>query len=44
MRERALLVGGRVEIAGEASQGTTVWVHVPLRGELPSDILEGGDV
>ncbi|HEX8237563.1 MAG TPA: response regulator [Abditibacteriaceae bacterium] len=38
MRERALLVGGRVEIAGEASQGTTVWVHVPLRGELPSDL------
>ena len=32
MKERALLVGGEVDITGEKGQGTTVLVRVPLQG------------
>jgi signal transduction histidine kinase len=30
MRERAALVGGKVDITGDPGQGTTVTVHVPV--------------
>jgi two-component system sensor histidine kinase NreB len=30
MRERARLVGGQLEIAGEPGKGTTVHLRVPL--------------
>lgn len=33
MRERALLVGGKVEIIGKAGKGTTVTVRIPLGQE-----------
>jgi signal transduction histidine kinase len=32
MRERAALLGGRVEINGAPGRGTIVQVHVPLHG------------
>jgi signal transduction histidine kinase len=32
MRERAALLGGRVEIDGTPGRGTTVHVHVPVHG------------
>jgi signal transduction histidine kinase len=36
MKERALLVGGRVSIAGTPDKGTTVIVTVPLKSALKS--------
>ena len=35
MRERAALVGGRVEITGAPGRGTTVTVHVPVTRPSP---------
>ena len=37
MKERALLVGGKVSIAGTANKGTTVIVTVPLDVESESE-------
>ncbi|HEX8550788.1 MAG TPA: PAS domain-containing protein [Abditibacteriaceae bacterium] len=41
MRERAWLVGGKVEVKGVVAKGTTVVAEVPLHGEMPSS-AEGG--
>lgn len=41
MRERALLVGGTVDVEGTPRKGTTVTVSVPLRGEMKLDFAEG---
>lgn len=42
MRERALLVGGTVQVDGVPHKGTTVTVSIPLRGEMKMDFVEGG--
>jgi protein-histidine pros-kinase len=36
MRERAQLVGGRLEIAGRLGQGARIVLHLPLRRETVS--------
>ena len=36
MRERAELVGGRLEIAGRLGQGARIVLHLPLRRETVS--------
>jgi signal transduction histidine kinase len=33
MRERALLIGGEIDIAGTPGMGTSVKVRVPIRGK-----------
>ncbi|HSB72803.1 MAG TPA: PAS domain S-box protein, partial [Candidatus Methylomirabilis sp.] len=41
MRERALLLGGQVGIAGRPGGGTTVTVRIPLREAIPEQTTEG---
>jgi PAS domain S-box-containing protein len=41
MRERALLLGGQVTIAGRPGEGTTVTVRVPLREAISEQTTEG---
>jgi signal transduction histidine kinase len=40
MRERAHLIGGRVEISGRAGLGTTVMIHVPLARNTTTEQLQ----
>ncbi len=43
MRERALLVGGKLEIDSRPGKGTTVMLEVPMRNDQgPGDTPEGG--
>lgn len=37
MRERALLLGGQLDISGKPGQGTTVTVRIPLNGDESSN-------
>jgi PAS domain S-box-containing protein len=44
MRERALLVGGRLDIESTLGRGTTLFLHVPVRADRLVDPLTPGGV